>query len=67
MKKLIFALFAFVALTIVSCKHNETEKEVVATELDSTKVDSTKSVEVKADTVKTVDTAKTVTPAKKAN
>lgn len=59
MKKLIFALFAFAALTIVSCKHNETEKEVVATELDSTK-----AVEVKADTVKTVDTTKAVTPVK---
>lgn len=61
MKKVILSMLALVALTIASCKHNETEGNVAA---DSTAVvvDST-AVEVKVDSTK-ADTTKVVEPVK---
>ena len=38
MKKVILSMFALVALTITSCKHNETEGNVEAVVADSTAV-----------------------------
>lgn len=64
MKKVILSMLALVALTITSCKHNETEGNVEAVVADSTAVvvDST-AVEVKADSTK-ADTTKVVEPVK---
>ena len=64
MKKVILSMLALVALTIASCKHNETEENVEAVAADSTAVvvDST-AVEVKVDSTK-ADTTKVVEPVK---
>ena len=61
MKKVILSMLTVVALTIVSCKHNETEGNVEAVVTDSTvvAVDSA-AVEVKADTTKVVEPVKEV-------
>lgn len=61
MKKVILSMLALVALTITSCKHNETEGNVEAVVTDSTVVvvDSA-AVEVKADTTKVVEPVKEV-------
>ncbi len=65
MKKVILSMLALVALTITSCKHNETEGNVEAVVTDSTVVvvDSA-AVEVKADTTKVVEPVKEVTEVK---
>ena len=65
MKKVILSMLALVALTITSCKHNETEGNVEAVVADSTVVvvDSA-AVEVKADTTKVVEPVKEVTEVK---
>lgn len=56
MKKLLFALFVIVAITVTSCKKTETvdvtETTVDTTAVDTTKVDTTAVDSVKVDTTK---------------